>query len=305
MRSPVLFLVFNRPDTTARVLQAIREAAPPRLYIAADGPRPNRGGEAERCVEVRRIVSNIDWPCEVRTLFRDQNLGCKMAVSGAIDWFFEHEEEGIILEDDVLPDATFFPFCDELLERYRNDERIMAISGNNPLSGYTQFEADYFFSSLVHVWGWATWRRAWAQYDVSMKDWPSWQAKLSDFGQGLLFRKYWKMLFDATYAGQFNTWDYQWIFTIWKHNGLSATASKNLTGNLGFGEGATHTLKVPEFVEHSPVESIEFPLRHPSSVQRDLNLERLEQKVRFNLTYYRAFLFFIKKVFRFFAKMPR
>src|ERR1700690_1974577 len=156
MQSPVLFLVFNRPDTTRRVFEAIRSAQPPRLYVAADGPRGARAGEAERCAEVRRIATAVNWPCEVKTLFRDCNLGCKMGVSSGITWFFEHEPEGIILEDDVLPVPTFFDFCDELLARFRNDDRVAMISGSNLIAGHFDPAESYFFSRCAQIWGWAS-----------------------------------------------------------------------------------------------------------------------------------------------------
>ncbi len=168
MRSPVLFLVFNRPDSTRKVFDAIRSARPPKLYITADGPRPDRPAEAKLCSEVRAIASAVDWPCEVKTLFRESNLGCKAGVSSGITWFFSHEDEGIILEDDVLPVPTFFNFCDEMLERYRDDARVSMISGCNLISNHFSPKQSYFFSRYNLIWGWATWRRAWQHYDVAM-----------------------------------------------------------------------------------------------------------------------------------------
>lgn len=168
LSTPVLFVVFNRPETTSRVFNSIRNARPARLYVAADGPRAMREGEAQRCVEVRRIASAVDWPCEVRTLFRDENIGCRRSVSGAISWFFEHEPEGIILEDDCLPDASFFSYCATLLERYRIEPRVMAITGNNFQPSMEGYSASYYYSIYNHVWGWASWRRAWALYDADM-----------------------------------------------------------------------------------------------------------------------------------------
>ena len=152
LQAPALFLVFNRPDTTARVFEALRAARPARLYVAADGPRPNREGEAARCDDVRRIATQVDWPCKVTTLFRDRNLGCRIGVSTAIDWFFEHEEEGIVLEDDCLPSTSFFPYCAELLARYRHDERVMCVSGDNFQLGREVTQYSYYFSRNIHCW---------------------------------------------------------------------------------------------------------------------------------------------------------
>ena len=167
-RSPVLFLVFNRPDTTQRVFDAIRAAQPPRLYVAADGPRAGDPAEAERCAAVRRIATAVDWPCELVTLIRPENLGCKRAVSSAITWFFEYEPEGIILEDDCLPDPSFFGYCDALLEHYRDDDRIMCISGDNFISAHCRTRPQLLFFSLCHIWGWASWARAWEHYSVDL-----------------------------------------------------------------------------------------------------------------------------------------
>jgi len=168
--TPVLFLIFNRPNTTQKVFNAIRQAKPKQLFVAADGPRKGKEGEKEKYEQAREIIEQVDWNCEVRTLFREKNLGCKIAASSAIDWFFENVDEGIILEDDCLPSQSFFRFCQELLEYYRDDTRIMMISGNNFQFGKVRGEGSYYFSKYAHVWGWATWRRAWKHYDVNMKN---------------------------------------------------------------------------------------------------------------------------------------
>ena len=167
--SPILFLIFNRPETTKKVFSAIKEVQPPRLYIAADGPRSEQPDEADHCELARTIATKVDWDCEVKTLFRDQNLGIRIAVSQAIDWFFEQEPEGIILEDDCLPDQSFFWFCKELLEKYRNDTRIMHIGGTNFQFGKNRTNYSYYFSRYAHIWGWASWRRAWEYYDEKLK----------------------------------------------------------------------------------------------------------------------------------------
>ncbi|HKW37211.1 MAG TPA: glycosyltransferase family 2 protein [Burkholderiales bacterium] len=270
MRSAILFLVFNRPDTTREVLDAIRAARPPRLYVAADGPRADRPGEAQRCAEVRRIAKNVDWPCEVQTLFRDQNLGCNRGCASGISWFFENEEEGIILEDDVVPLPSFFPYCDELLERYRDDERVAMISGCNTISRRFASKESYFFSRYSLFWGWASWRRAWGRHDVAMKGWPAWRdqgglAKLS--GGNRLFEAYWRHNFDAAHSGTIDTWDHQWTFSCWKMGRLSIIPARNQTLNLGFRSDATHTTTwTPSYVSESAPEPLDFPLVHPELV---------------------------------------
>ncbi len=287
MKSPVLFLIFNRPDTTREVFEMIRAARPPRLYVAADGARPSRVGESERCREVRTISTAVDWPCEVRTLFRDENVGCKVGVSSGIDWFFSQENEGVILEDDVLPVTSFFDYCDELLERYRSDSRVAMISGCNLVSQRLNHKESYFFSRYSHIWGWASWRRAWTSYDVQMQDWPDWRdsgglAKAS--GGNPFFEAYWTNIFDSVWRGEIDTWDYQWTYSCWRHEGLAALPSSNQTRNLGFGAGATHTTgEVPGYIGASPPELLDFPLRHPDRVERSVKSDHVIDSTLFGL----------------------
>jgi hypothetical protein len=241
---PVLFLVFNRPETTRQVLDAIRRAAPERLYVAADGPREGKPGDSSACDEVRRqIRDGIDWNCRTQYLMRDRNLGCRRAVSSALSWFFEQVEEGVVLEDDCLPDPRFFPFCAELLERYRQEPRVAHIGGFNCQFGRKRGEASYYFSRYFHVWGWATWRRAWQGYDVAMSDYPEFlrEGGLSSLFDRVSIRDFWKDNFDATYEGRVDTWDYQWVYTNFKHDRLSIVPNWNMVENIGFGAGATHT----------------------------------------------------------------
>jgi hypothetical protein len=268
MRSAVLFLVFNRADTTARVFDAIRQARPPRLYVAADGPRASRPGEADRCEAVRRLATAIDWPCELMTLCRTENLGCKRAVSSGISWFFDHEPEGIILEDDCVPDPSFFPYCDELLERYRDDARVMSICGDNFVSCAWAAPASYYFSSYVPVWGWASWRRAWASYDVEMTAYKQdGQRILADiFADRPRARTHWKGLLDKVAAGQVDTWDYQWLLACWMRGGLCCTPSVNLITNIGFGKDATHTLSPESRLANMPAQRLPPALTHPEDV---------------------------------------
>jgi len=279
MKSPILFLVFNRPETTRQVFAAIRSAQPPRLYIAADGPRVGRASDRALCDEVRRIATAVDWPCEVKTLFRSANLGCRIGVSAGISWFFEHEPEGVILEDDVVPIASFFAFCDELLARYRNDGRVSMISGSNFVSDRFHVAESYFFSRFCSVWGWASWRRAWRRYDVNIPAWPEWRdaAGLKRLAEGnSLFEFYWRYKFDACHGGKEDTWDYQWTFTCWLMGGLSVVPSSNQIHNIGFSGEATHTTTgTPDYVIDSPVVPLTFPLRHPDTVVRQAKADAL------------------------------
>jgi hypothetical protein len=276
-RSAVLFLVFNRPDTTSQVFEAIRRARPAKLYIAADGPRENRAGEAERCAAVRRIATAVDWTCETYTLLRERNLGCKIAVSSAISWFFEHEAEGIVLEDDCVPDPSFFLYCDELLARYRSDERVMCISGDNFISRVWSPQESYYFSRYAHIWGWATWRRAWQNYDVALKEWPSSdkRALLEQWLPGAPHdRAYWREMFDRVAGGRVDTWDYQWIYACLKQHAVSCVPKVNLISNIGFGPGATHTHSPDSKHANLSVGSLPLPLVHPGEVSANVAADR-------------------------------
>ena len=291
LNTAVLFLIFNRLDTTERVFEAIREAKPPRLYISADGARLHKDGEKEKVGAVRDFVlSNIDWECEVSTLFRDNNLGCKMGVSGGISWFFEHEEEGIILEDDVLPLPSFFYYCEELLNKYRDNKTIAMVSGCNLISNRFTADSSYFFSKYSHIWGWATWRRSWNTYDVSISEWPTWKekeglAQLSDGSVG--FVSYWRDIFDKVYKGGIDTWDYQWMFSCWKKKSLTILPKNNLVYNLGFDSSdATHTTGgEPGYVTDSSPKDLDFPLMHPICVERSCVADVLIDSSVFSITW--------------------
>jgi len=262
LNTPVLFLTFNRLDTTKQVFEAIRRARPPRLYLASDGPRDSRPGEEEKVKSVREyVLGHIDWECEVKTLFREKNLGCKYAVSGAISWFFENEEMGIILEDDCLPSNSFFGFCEELLNLYKDDERIFIISGYNMQNRWTKWEGDYFFSYLGGIWGWASWRRAWEFFDPEMKDLPNF-AKRDGFRNllGELPGKQREIDLFNVVNSNMDTWDYQWGFARHKNSGMACVPARSLVKNIGFGEGATHNYgKNTDGVE---AHEMELPLKN-------------------------------------------
>ncbi|MDG5469923.1 glycosyltransferase family 2 protein [Deltaproteobacteria bacterium IMCC39524] len=274
LKTPVLFLVFNRPDTTKKVFEAIKQAKPKQLFVAADGPRENKLGDAEKCAQVRRIIESVDWECDVVTLFREKNLGCKIAVSSAIDWFFENVEGGIVLEDDCLPSYSFFSFCEELLQKYQNDTRVMQICGSNLVKERSGNVYSYMFSNYGPVWGWATWRRAWNYYDVDMKLWPEVRdAKLYEhFCQSYEESMYRSALYNKVFAGEIDTWDYQWGFAKMINHGLSIIPAFNLVSNVGFGFDSTHTSSECSF---SNLELCELsdPISHPPYVIRDKSFD--------------------------------
>lgn len=231
-RTAVLFMVFNRPDITKQVFESIRKAKPPRLYVAADGPREGREDEVKYVERVRKIATAVDWPCEVKTLFREKNLGCKKAVSSGITWFFEQEEQGIILEDDNLPDPSFFIFAEKMLEKYKEDKQVWQICGNNPKNpGLKSFE--YFLSKIPSCWGWASWRDRWSHYDTNMKYWnEKSQLVIHDKVPRHVYRDY-KNCFKQTKLGLVDTYDYQWTCLILINNGFVIKPYANLISNIG------------------------------------------------------------------------
>ena len=237
---PVLFIIFRRPENTARVFAAIRKARPRRLFIAADGPRPSHPDDAEKCRLAREAASRVDWPCEVRTRFLDANLGCGRAVSSAIRWFFENVEEGIVLEDDILPDPSFFPFCAALLDRYRDDPRVMNITGYNPLT-HGVGDGSYYPSRFFHCWGWATWRRVAVQYDYAMADFPAFR---DGGGMERAFpkrfqRDHFLEEFTRYHGHDCGNWDMQWFYLIVSRGGICLNPCVNLVKNIGFGPDST------------------------------------------------------------------
>jgi len=267
LETPVLLVVFKRKKEAMATLNAIREARPKKLYLAGDGARISVPKEAEQVEETRNaILEAIDWECEVKTQFQDTNLGCGPGVLSAINWFFENEEEGIILEDDCVAQLGFFKFAEELLERYRNDQRIGLISGfNNVLNDFGPYS--YCFSKYTVCWGWATWRRAWKHMDYPMKWRTDAYADSVLLNSGYLGKdyNYWKRRIFAVDEASVSAWDFQWCFSIALQNQLGIFPNKNLISNIGIGEGATHTTKSP-FTSYESSDDINFPLVHPKAI---------------------------------------
>ena len=282
MQSPILFIIFNRPSQTKIVFESIKNIKPKELYIAADGPRKNNINDADNCKLAREIVNNIDWNCDVKYLFRNENLGCKKAVSEAINWFFENVEEGIILEDDCLPNESFFNFCSTLLEKYRSDNEVMHIGGTNFQPSEFTIEAEYYFSRITHIWGWATWRRAWEKYHQELPDYTTNQ--LEDWFNNYEFNKrsllYWDHAFNMIKEQAIDTWDYQWTYCLWKNKGIAIVPKLNLVSNIGFGLDATHTEKGAATYANLPTYSMEIT-KHP----KDKNVNTNADNYTFNKWY--------------------
>lgn len=299
IKTPILFLIFSRPDTTQMVFQAIRKARPGRLFVAADGPRENRPEEAEKCQACRAIIDQVDWECEVHTLFRETNLGLKLAVSSAITWFFDQVEEGIILEDDCIPSQSFFCFCQELLEKYRDDERVMSICGNNFQDGRERGDGTYYFSRVPGIWGWATWRRAWKLFDPESKTFPQFkeQQQIKNIFQDKISQRFFiSKIQDARNGG--NTWGFPWVYAVLANNGLCATPNVNLVSNCGCGPDAVHAIdpnsrfaNIPAFEIDTIIHPL-FPIPDKEADAyfiRSIASEQMEKK---------SFMLFIKSMIR-------
>lgn len=232
---PILFIIFNRPDYAQVVFNEIKKIKPKKLYIAADGPRKCNENDLINCSKTREIINQINWECEVKTLIRQENLGCKISVSSAITWFFKNELSGIILEDDCLPEQSFFWFCEELLEKYKNNKKVMMISGTSHLFNKAKFKESYFFTNFFGIWGWATWRRAWDLYDINMGGWEDYKKnqKLLNIYKDQSFTNFIESMCQNAYEGLVNTWDIQWFFSCLKNEGYSIMPKFNLISNIG------------------------------------------------------------------------
>lgn len=261
----ILFILFNKKEETKEVFNTIRHQKPLKLFIAADGARENKAGEREKCEYIRKwVLENIDWECEVKTLFQDKNLGCGLAPATAITWFFEHVEEGIILEDDCVPHPDFFGYCEELLQKYKDDKRVAVIGGDNFQNGKKRGNASYYFSKYSYTWGWATWRRVWKgyQFDLHKLDKTLMWLKIDAIFRTDIERNYWKSIFETISVSNDEAWDYQLWFHVWYNGMYSIAPNVNLVKNIGFGTNATHTHDADSkqaFLETQPI----LPLYHP------------------------------------------
>lgn len=264
----VAFFFFNRPEALRKSFSAIQARKPKQLFLISDGPRPNHPTDAENCDSCRHIVEEmITWDCDVHRNYSPDNLGCRQRVSSGINWVFEHVEEAIIVEDDCVPSMSFFDFCEELLTRYRENPRVMMISGFNCLRR-PQNRSSFYTARTGMIWGWATWRSRWRLYDVAMKDWPTVKEGnlLRDYIKHPMILQYWTERFDRIYDGLIDTWDYQWIYTIFKHHGVCCHPNKNLVQNIGFGAEATHTFNPEDYFSRFKSNEIEGPIVFPSKL---------------------------------------
>lgn len=312
LKTPVAIIIFNRPQTTQRVFEVLRTVKPPKLFVIADGPRNERPGEVEQCAAARAVFAQIDWDCEVQRDYAEANLGCGWRPASGISWVFDQVPEAIILEDDCVPHPSFFHFCEELLTKYRDDERVMHIGGTNFLFDSTRTETSYYFSRFNFCWGWATWRRAWRYFDYDLRAWPEVAKRgvLKDLLTEPSARRFWTELYDEVYtSAKTHIWDYQWMLACWLQGGLSIVPNINLVSNVGFSVDATHTRALdaalaqllgrfgfssntglgrllqrgatrlaPNRFANLPVEAMQFPLRHPQFFVRDTKADDFVQR---------------------------
>lgn len=275
IKTPVSYIIFNRPHHTEKTFAVLREQQPSQLFIIADGPRQGHPTDAERCAAVRKIVEAVDWPCEVHRKYADSNLGLKNNVSEGLDWVFSQVDRAIVLEDDCVAHPDFFRFCDDLLERYALDARISVITGNNFQNGHQRGDASYYFSKYNHCWGWATWRRAWQHYQGALPFWPEWSQSDDWRNQTLdpAERRHWSTIFERVKSGQIDSWAYPWTACVWYHGGLTATPNVNLVSNIGFGADSTHTADGNSSLAFMKTHAI-GQLRHPGIIEQDIEADR-------------------------------
>lgn len=276
--TPVAFFVFNRPDYTLKVLEVIRQARPKTLFLIADGPRRDHPGEAARCLETRRLLgTQIDWPCTVYRDYADMNLGCRERIASGLKRVFEQADRAIILEDDCLPEPTFFRYCDELLERYRDDPRIGMLSGTNYRLDDPSSTGSYFFARHHSIWGWATWRRAFKGYDPAMNSWRDsiHPTGLAGYWEDRRSQLVHRAMFDLYRDGAIDTWDIPWVFHLVTNRMLSVVPHVNQVSNIGVtgmrGRGGDRNNNLPTGL-------LPFPLHHPKAVEPDPNYDRFVSK---------------------------
>lgn len=285
LTAPVVLFVFNRPDVTTRVFEAIRSAKPTRLFLVADAPRND--GDRAKCDEVKSIIEKVDWPCDVKRNYSEVNMGCDPRVASGIEWVFEHADRAIFLEDDCLPHPSFFRFCSDLLSKYENDTDVMHISGDNFQKGNKKFicNESYYFSTIAQSWGWATWKRAWERYDKDMIAWP--QVKREGQFEKIFGNKaqaeYWETLFQKFYDKKRINWDGRWTFACFRTGGLSIMPKVNLISNIGFGGSATHTTQAGHKFANLPTYEMEFPLVHPKNRSINKNADSYTMKQVFGV----------------------
>ena len=303
----ILLIIFNRPDTTQVVFDVIKKAKPNKLYIADDAPRSNYENDKILCDQAKKITEVIDWDCNVKRLYQNKNIGCSLGPQAAFNWFFLHEKEGIILEDDCVPDLSFFNFASQMLEEFRNNKKIISINGSN--LGFELKNGDsYFFSRYMNMWGWATWADRANAIDYQLNSWKTEKNHLiylhikmrnSFFDFDINWYRYWQHKFDLTVSQKNITWwDWQWIWHQTKYNMLSIIPSVNLVSNIGFNENATHTKETQNPASNLKISTLLFPISHPKKIKSNFDYE--ENYVKWVWCYYKRLplSFYVKQTIK-------
>jgi hypothetical protein len=281
LQTPVAVFIFNRPHCTEQLVHALAFVRPARLFVIADGPRNDC--EIEICEQTRAIIDQIDWPCTILKRYATSNIGCRESIPNGLNWVFQHVDTCIILEDDCIPQPSFFPFCQELLSRYKYDMRIMTIGGHRS-DGPNELDTEsYYFSKYPSIWGWATWKEKWAKYDLNMSQWDdlknsNWLNKILKSPKAVA---YWSRMYDHMKNG-LDTWDYALAYSCWLHKGLSIRSRVNMISNIGFGKEATHTHKTEMADIYANPMDIEFPLKHPIAISIDKEIDDRIEWVSFS-----------------------
>lgn len=277
MKTPVVLIIYHRPQMTKKVIDSLREVKPSQIFVIADGPKDKQ--DAEKCKKTRDFIESVDWKCKIHKKYSSKNLGLRERVVTGLDWVFSKVDRAIILEDDLVIDKSFYSFCEEMLEKYKNNEKVISISGNNFLFGRHNVKDSYFFSRHIYSWGWATWKRAWKLYDDTMSDWSQIKHKktLNDRFKRWIELVYWNKIFDLTFERKINSWAYAWTYVALINNKLTVVPSINLVSNVGTGQGATHT-SIKSKVLNVPIERIDFPLKHPKMIKHDVKADSIVER---------------------------
>jgi len=283
LNTPISFIIFNRPDTTQKVFNEIKKVKPKQLFIIADGARNDE--EWKACNKTREIINQVDWNCEVHKNYSNKNLGCKMRVSSGLNWFFENVEQGIILEDDCLPDQSFFQYCEELLLKHKDNNKIMCITGDNFQNGTKRGNDSYYFSIHNHCWGWATWKKAWQHFDIGMKSFHEFEEKnkIKKILNQRTTQKRWLKIFQNACEDKINSWAYVWTYACWNQKGLTCIPNINLISNIGFDDRGTHTTNQNNKLANISTKEMVFPLSHPKSIEVNRKADKYDNKYRFGI----------------------
>ncbi|MCW7493186.1 hypothetical protein ND861_10920 [Leptospira sp. 2 VSF19] len=304
MNLSVLIIAFNRPDLFSKLLAKVVSVNPTQIYISIDGPREDREGERKRVEEVIAIAKQNSLSSKIILKINEKNLGCAEGVSSAISWFFQNEEKGIILEDDCYPNESFFAYCELLLNMYENDNRIGMISGNNFFFSQYSIKESYYFSKYFHIWGWASWRRAWEGYELRTFDKVEIENTVNSIFKSKKERAFWVKQITNAFMGTIDTWDYQWVYMNFRKKRLSIMPKINLISNQGFGEFATHTVESESILSSMAIGELSFPLIHPKKVVAEEFTEYFSRRLMFRLPFFeRLFYYSLRHIFNFFSRL--